>query len=226
MIVHTDLAKKVLRQKGIKGSVDVIPHGCVPNEQKPRLWNLYRSPHTFMQFGFGFEYKGWENALRACAVLRQKYPDVFFTGLFSESPFSLNLHEKYFLRLQDLIAELGIAENVSLIRGFQSEEVLDSFFRLNRCAVFPYLDNGEHTVYGVTGAARVAMSHGIPVVTSSVPFFYDLRGTCPQADTPETLADEIEKAWADPTPHVNRQDEFLEANSWSCVARQYVKAMT
>ena len=226
IIVHNELASEVLRRKGIGKPIDVIPHGCLLNEQKPRLWNLYRSPHTFMQFGFGFEYKGWENALNACAILKEKYPDVFFTGLFSESPFSMNIHEKYFIRLQELIGKLGIAENVSIIRGFQTEEVLDSFFRLNKCAVFPYRDNGEHTVYGVTGAARVAMRHGIPVITSSVPFFYDLKGTCPQADQPEVLAGEIEKAWADPAAHVARQDQFLEANSWANVARMYIKALT
>lgn len=227
VIVHTNLAKEVLtNRKGINKPVHVIPHGCLPNEQKPRLWNLYRSPHTFMQFGFGFEYKGWENSIEACAILKEKYPDVFFTGLFSESPFSMDLHERYFAKLQKRIQHLGIESNCAFLRGFQTEEVLDSFFRLNKCAVFPYRDNGEHTVYAVTGAARVAMRHGIPTITSSVPFFSDLGGVCPKADTPKDLAAEIEKAWANPKPHVQLQDKFLLENSWTEVALRYAAILT
>lgn len=225
IIVHTELAREVLREKGMTKPIDLIPHGCLLNEQKPRLWNIYKSPHTFMQFGFGFEYKGWENSLDACALLKEKYPDVFFTGLFSESPFSQNLHDKYFAKLQRRIESLGIGPNCSLIRGFQTEAVLDSFFRLNRCAVFPYRDNGEHQVYAVTGAARMAMRHGIPTVTSSVPFFSDLSGVCPQANTPEELAQAIQAAWADPQEIVQRQDQFLIQNSWAEAARRYVELL-
>lgn len=225
IIVHTDLARETLIAKGITKPINVIPHGCLLNEQKPRLWNIYKTPHTFMQFGFGFEYKGWENSLEACAILKKEFPDVFFTGIFSESPFSMDLHEKYHERLQALIERLGIESNCSIIRGFQSEKVLDSAFRLNRCAVFPYRDNGIHQVVAVTGAARVAMRHGIPTITSSVPFFSDLVGVCPKANTPQELANEIKKAWANPDKIVAAQDKFLIDNSWAAVAQQYVEIL-
>jgi glycosyltransferase involved in cell wall biosynthesis len=225
VIVHTKLQEEGLRAKGFKKPIHVIPHGCLPPRLKPRLWNLYRSEHTFMQFGFGFEYKGWENALQACALLKKEYPDVFYTGLFSESPFSKHLHDNYFNKLQTFIKELGIEENVSLIRGFQADEVLESFFRTNKCAVFPYRENGEHTVLAVTGAARVAMTHGIPVVTSRVPFFSDLYNACLQASSPEELVEQIKKAWADPKQFVDRQDAFLRKNSWANVARMYLEVV-
>lgn len=224
VIVHTEIAKEALILKGVTAPISVIPHGCLTSENKPRLWNLYRSSHTFMQFGFGFEYKGWETSIKTCAILKEKYPDVFFTGLFSESKFSKNLHDRYFTNLMELVEKLGISDNVALIRGFQSDKVLDSFFRINKCAIFPYRDNGVHTVFGVTGAARIAMKSGIPVVTSSVPFFYDLNGVCPKADTPELLAQEVAKAWQNPQAIVEKQNEFLEKTSWEKVALQYLKA--
>lgn len=225
VIVHTKLQEEGLRLKGYKKPIHIIPHGCLPPRGLPRLWNLYRSEHTFMQFGFGFEYKGWENALQACALLKKEYPDVFYTGLFSESVYSKHLHDNYFNKLQGFIRELGIEENVSLIRGFQPDEVLESFFRTNKCAVFPYRENGEHTVLAVTGAARVAMTYGIPVVTSRVPFFSDLDQACLQASTPEELVEQIKKAWADPKGCVAKQDEFLKKNSWANVARMYLEVM-
>jgi len=227
IMVHTELAKKVLVEtKGIAKPIHVIPHGCHVNPNKPRLWNLYKSDHTFMQFGFGFEYKGWENSLEACAILKQKYPDVFFTGLFSESKFSMNIHDRYYDKLSHLIQDMDLGDNCSIIRGYQSDEVLDSFFRINKCAIFPYRDNGDHTVYGVTGAARIAMKSGIPVVTSSVPFFYDLTGTCPQANNPKDLAAEIEKMWAAPQVQVEKQNAFLVQNSWANVAQKYLEVLS
>lgn len=227
IIVHTDIAKEVLvNEKKVAAKISVIPHGCLPPTDQSKLWNIYRSKHTFMQFGFGFEYKGWENSIATCAELKKRYKDVFFTGVFSESSFSKNLHDKYYQKLQLLIDELDVRDNVAIIRGFQSEEILDCILRTNNCMVLPYVDNKEHQVFAVTGAARLAMRSGIPVVTSSVPFFYDLKGICPQADTPQDLAVEIEKIWQNPGDQVKRQNEFLLTNSWKNIASKYLETMS
>ncbi|MFT2588457.1 hypothetical protein, partial [Escherichia coli] len=76
--------------------------------------------------------------------------------------------------LMCLIDELGIQENVALIRGFQSEETLDSYLRTNQATLFPYISHPSHEVWGASGAARIAMAKGLPVVTSSVNHFSDL----------------------------------------------------
>ena len=226
IIVHTDLARDVLvNEKKVNGKISVIPHGCLPLADQSKLWNIYKTPHTFMQFGFGFEYKGWENSLKACAELKKKYPDVFFTGVFSESKFSKGFHDRYFDRLQELIEQLGIRQNVAILRGFQSDEVLESMFRLNKCLALPYVDGGEHQVLAVTGAARVGMRYGIPVVTSDVPFFSDLKGICPQSNNLTQLIENIEKAWTDNGDQVIRQNEFLIKNSWKAVADMYLGVM-
>ena len=66
-----------------------------------------------------------------------KYPDIFFTGLCSESVLNKNYHQSYYLQLMELIDELGIQENVALIRGYQSDQSWDSYFRTNKIALFP-----------------------------------------------------------------------------------------
>lgn len=225
IIVHTDAAKNVLKnEKQVNANIHVIPHGCLSPTEQSKLWNIYKTSHTFMQFGFGFEYKGWENSLSACAELKKKYADVFFTGIFSESSFNKAFHNQYYERLQLMIDDLDIRENVSLIRGFQSDTILESFFRLNGCLVLPYVSNGDHQVFAVTGAARVAMRYGIPVITSDVPFFSDLVGICPQVTNPTDLSIEIEKSWNGSANQVKSQNEFLIRNSWSNVAQLYLKA--
>jgi glycosyltransferase involved in cell wall biosynthesis len=177
-----------------------------------------------LQFGFGFKYKGWENSLSAIASLKEQFPDIFFTGLFSVSPHSLAFHDQYHAELQKFIAEKGIISNVGLIKGYQSQETLESFIRVNNVAIFPYVDNPEHRVYGCSGAARLAMHYGIPTIVSDIPLFEDLEGVCPRVSSVEDLCAEIKKM-LDPAQaklQVARQSKFLSENSWKNSAERYL----
>lgn len=224
IVVHLDGGLDVLKnQKHIPGKVYVIPHGCFPCTNRERLWNFYKSEKTFMQFGFGFRYKGWENSIKAVAILKEKYPDVFFTGLFSESPHNKPEHELYYNELMELVTELGVEENVALLRGYQSEETLDSYMRTNQATVFPYISHPLHEVYGASGAARIAMAKALPVVTSSVNHFSDLPTM--KADTPEEIAAALEKLFIDPVAReaqIKRQIAYVNENTWENVALKYI----
>jgi len=221
IVVHTELAKSVLIEKGIKdSSISVIPHGCLPIVEH-KLWNFYQTDHTFMQFGFGFEYKGWEKSLEVCSILLQKYKDVFFTGLISSTLKHRDFHRKYHANLIKYAKELGIQNNCALILGFQKDESLYSYLKTNKVAVFPYIHNGEHQVYGVTGAARIAMSHGIPVITSTVPMFNDLIGVCKNSDNPFEIASMIEELWKYPKSALLKQKEYIENNLYKHTAKMY-----
>lgn len=224
IVVHLDGAKKVLKnEKNVPGNVTVIPHGCFPCLNKDRLWNFYKTEHTFMQFGFGFKYKGWENSIKAAALLKEKYPDIFFTGLFSESSHNKIEHDFYYNELMKLVEELGVQENVAIIRGYQSEESIDSYMRTNKATVFPYTSHPAHEVFGASGAARIAMSKGIPVITSSVNHFSDLPTI--KADTVEEITAQLEDLFLHSEKRiiqVNKQIEYLEENTWEKIALQYV----
>lgn len=224
IVVHLEGGKKVLKEeKQIPGAVYVIPHGCFPCNNRDKLWNFYKSEKTFMQFGFGFRYKGWENAIKATAILKQKYPDVFFTGLFSESPHNQAEHSFYHNELMQLVKNLGVEENVAIIRGYQSEETLDSYMRTNQATLFPYISHPAHEVFGASGAARIAMSKGLPVVTSSVNHFSDLPTI--KADSPEHIAEALEKLFLDASyreAQVNKQISYLTENTWENVGLKYV----
>lgn len=225
VVVHLDGGREVLKDiKKIPGKVYVIPHGCEPCVSRERLWNFYKTPHTFMQFGFGFRYKGWENSIKAAAILKQKYPDVFFTGLFSESEFNKVEHQLYYNELMTLVDSLKIRDNVAIIKGFQSDETLDSYLRTNRVVIFPYVSHPAHEVYGASGAARLAMSKAVPVITTSVNHFSDLPTL--KADTPEALALELEKLFSNPDAakaQVERQIKYLDDNTWDKIAARYIQ---
>lgn len=224
IVTHLEGGRKLLQdEKGLASKIHVIPHGCYRFDNE-RLWNFYKSDRTFMQFGFGFRYKGWENSIKATAILKEKYPDVFFTGLFSESPYAKLDHQVYYTELMDLVNELGIQENVALLRGYQSDEVLDSFLRTNRATIFPYVSHPDHEVFGASGAARMAMSKGLPVVTSSVNHFSDLPTL--KADTPEEMAKALETMFTVSSAREKQleiQLSYLNENTWEKVGLRYIK---
>ena len=223
IVVHLDGAKDLLKnEKGVSGKVHVIPHGCDVFDNE-RLWNFYKSDKTFMQFGFGFRYKGWQNSIKATAILKEKYPDVFFTGLFSESPYAKVEHQMYYNELMRMVEDLGLTENVAIIRGYQSDAAIDSFLRTNQVALFPYVSSPEHEVFGASGAARMAMSKGLPVITSGGNHFSDLPTI--KADGPEEIAKALEKLFTEPEAkekQVKAQISYLRENTWENVAKRYV----
>ena len=224
IVTHLQGGKDTLiNEKHIQGKVYVIPHGCfLPVKEK--VWNMYKSTNTFMQFGFGFRYKGWENSIKAAAILKEKYPDVFFTGLFSESPYNKVEHQIYYNELITLIDSLNLKENVAIIRGYQSDFIIDTYLRANTATVFPYVSHPEHEVYGASGAARLAMAKCVPVITTSVNHFSDLNTI--KADTPEQIANELNKLFKDSLyakHQIDAQNIYLENNSWDNVALKYIE---
>lgn len=223
VIVHSEGARSCLASKGFSGRVHVIPHGC-DEMNAGRLWNLYKSERTIVQLGFGFRYKGWEVALRTVALLAKRWPDVFFTGIFSESPHARLEHEIYHRELMALVTSLGIENHVAIIRGFQTDTAIDSYLRTNRVALFPYVASPEHEVWGASGAARLAMSRGIPVVTSRINHFLDLPTL--KGDSPEELAAAIDTLFLAPSSaaadQVRRQTEYVKEHSWANMAKKHI----
>jgi glycosyltransferase involved in cell wall biosynthesis len=224
IIVHLDEAKNVLKQeKQISSKVAVIPHGCIPCIDKSKLWNFYKSNYTFVQFGFLFRYKNFQNSIKAVSLLKSKYNNIFFTGLCSESPFAKLEHDIYYNELTDLINKLDIQENVSLIRGYQSDNVLNAYLRTNKAAIFPYFYDKDNECFGSSGAAPYAMSKNIPVISSSVNHFKNLPTI--KADDPETIADELDKLFSNKNHYeeqLSKQNSHLELYSWKNIAKSFV----
>lgn len=224
IVVHSEGAKQVLKEiKKIPGKVYVIPHGCFPCINRNKLWNFYKTDKTFVQFGFGFKYKNWEASIKAAAILKEKYPDVFFTGLFSESDYNKYEHQMYYNELMLLVEKLGLQDNVAIIRGFQSEETLDSYLRTNRIAVFPYAQDPNHICFGVSGAARVAFTKGVPVISSSVHHFQDIPTI--KADSPEEIAFQLDLLFNNKelcNAQIERQIQYSNDFSWENVAKMYI----
>jgi glycosyltransferase involved in cell wall biosynthesis len=222
IVVHLDGARQALINKGVSSKIYVIAHGC-EKPTKDKLWNYYHSDHTVIQAGFLFKYKGWENSLEAISLLKDKYPDIFFTGILSESSANRLDHHFYYQELMELINKFKIKENVGLIRGYQSDEVLDSYFRTNQVAIFPYVSAPGHEVYGASGIARMAMSKGIPVITSNAHHFEDLPTI--KTNSTKEIADSLDSLFSSKEirdNQINKQIDYCNNNTWEIVAKRYI----
>lgn len=224
IVVHNAGAKNVLQnEKQVSGKISVIPHGCDTYVEKPDMWNFYKSNHVFAQIGFGSPYKCFEDCIIATSILKSKYDDIFFTALFSESPFDKNGHAIYYNQLMELVDNLELQDNVSIIRGFQSDKIVEIFLRMNAACVLPYRSDPAHKVWGASGVARLAMSYGVPVISSHMQHFGDLPTV--KCETPEEIAVELDKFFCSPNNvawQLERQNKYLAENSWDIVAQKYI----
>lgn len=232
VVVHSVAGRDCLRRFGFRGNVGVINHGCVSYGEFAENWNIYQTPYAIVQFGFGFGYKGVDKVLEAVAALRreqpEKYRDIFYTYLCSESRHARGINDAYYRSLLSRAADLGIEDNVAIIRGFQDESVICQYLRTNKLAVFPYETDPSNVVYGASGAVRIAMANGIPTVASSSHMFDDLDGVLPRPSDATALAAEIDRVFSCGEYRkgmVEKASSYVAANSWAAVADRYLEFM-
>ena len=120
--------------------------------------------------------------------------------------------------LLQLAESLRIGTHVSLSLGFLPLEELVEQVAAADVAIFPYLNYDKQNVYAASGAARIAIGCGVPVVTSSTPLFHDLVGVCAQGSTVEELADKVKSLLSCKKASLERQSKFVKSSSWEAVA--------
>jgi len=227
-IVHSDEARKVLEDLGHTNKSYVIHHGCVEYPDNSELWNIFHNDHTIIQFGFGFGYKGVDQAIEAIKHIvetKDHLKDVFYCYLCSENTHTRATHQEYLNYLKDKIEAEQLDQNIVILRGFQSEEVLGNFLRTAKLAIFPYKTDENNVVYGASGAVRNAMANGIPVIASDSHLFDDLEGVVPRVHTATDLADEISKVFENDDYRMSlkaKNLQFVKDNNWEMTAEKHI----
>lgn len=230
IVVHSEQGKNVLKKLGNDNNIFVVPHGCVEfdDEEKTELWNIFQTPYPIVQFGFGFFYKGVDRVLDAINYLKnsnKKYNDIFYCYLCSDNSHTSMIHAQYYDYLIKKIEDLKLEDNAVIIRKFQSEQTLKSYLRTAKLAVFPYMSDPKNTVYGASGAIRVAMACGIPVIASSCHQFDDLAGVIPRPSDYLTLAKEIDKMFSNEEHRkkiIKNTNDYINNNNWEITAERYI----
>jgi glycosyltransferase involved in cell wall biosynthesis len=229
IIVHTEAGKDCLRRTGHNQNIFVVPHGCQCFHAVNELWNIFQTPYTLVQFGFGFFYKGVDMAIDAIHHLKnsdEKFKDIFYCYLCSDSGHFSSVFNDYYYHLIEKIEKLGLQDNVSIIRKFHSEETINNYLRCAKIALFPYITDPKHVVFGASGAVRVAMSNRIPTIASSAHMFDDLEGVLPRPDSHLELAKEIDLIFSNEAHKlelVSKIDKYTLNNTWDKIADTYLE---
>ena len=228
LICHSNTGRQSLLDHGHRNDIYVIPHGCVTYKDTSELWNLFQTDYAIIQFGFGFEYKGVDMAVDAIKILKdksEKFKDIFFCYMCSESVHTRSLQEKYYKQIQEQVKELGLEENVVVMRGFLSEQHLCNFMRTAKLAIFPYKNNPTNVVFGASGAIRKAMANDVPIIASESHMFDDIDGVLPRPSTAEELASEIDHVFSSDSYKdmlVKQAKNYVHNNTWNEVAQKHV----
>jgi glycosyltransferase involved in cell wall biosynthesis len=228
IIVHSQEGRQVLATLGHLNNVDVVSHGCVVVEDHSELWNIFHNDYVVIQFGFGFNYKGVDQAIAAIAHLKQhdeKFKNIFYCYLCSENPHTRSVHEEYYGYLKKRVNEYGLRDNVVILRGFLSEKVLSNFLRTAKLAIFPYKNDPNNCVYAASGAVRLAMANGIPVIASESHLFDDLQGVVPRVTDHIGLAQEIDRVFSDQSYSQALKAKclgFVADHTWEATADGYL----
>lgn len=229
IVVHTENQKAVYKEMGNTSNIFIVPHGCVSYEDTSELWNIHQNPYTLVQFGFGFQYKGIPKILNAIKLLKDtdpKFKNIFYTYLMSANSHNENANQKYYEEIMKLVQDLNLEENIAVIKKYQTEKMLCLYLRLNKLAVFPYVNNPDNLVYSASGAARIAISNKIPVIVSNSHLFDDFENILPRPESVEDLAKEIDKVFSDANYRkdiIDKSSAYIEENNWANSAKKYLE---
>ncbi len=156
----------------------------------------------------------------------KKFEDIFYIYLCSENPHNSNLHDQYVDFLNNKAKELDIENNITIIRGYQDEKIINNYLRTTKLAIFPYVNNPNNMVFGASGAIRIAMANRVPIVASESHLFDDLEGIIPRPNNAEGLAEEIDEIfsnWKHRKNLLERIENYTQKTSWDISSQMYLE---
>ena len=182
-------------------------------------------------YGFGFRYKGVELAIDAVDYLVKndpKFKKLTYIYVCSDSVGNQGVHNTYYNQLVDKVQEKNLTNNILIIRGYLSDSMLENYLRTVKLVVFPYVMDGQNVVYGASGAIKIAMSHGNPVIASRSHLFDDIEGVVPRISNAQELASEIDRIFSSSEYReslVRKNHEYISNNTWETSGQKYARIL-
>lgn len=231
---HRDLIRSRLR--ALNGALRVIPIGpnvsrMATDAEVARLsvrarHDIASSDPLLCFFGFIHPVKGIDTLLRAFALLRAANPRARLALVGGFESLALNRREAgdYRLRIEALIAELGLTESVH-VTGYLPEAEVSAYLSAADAAVLPF----NHGVTPKSGSLLAALAHGLPTVVTpdehaETPLRHGEQVWTVPPRNPEALAAAMRKLLGDPDLRAKLRAGALtlaESYSWRRVADEH-----
>lgn len=222
VFVHSLEALNHLRECGVTANAVLLPHGVIdrpaPNAGALRsLLGLSAFGPVIGTFGFLLPGKGLSELIHSFALILRAHPDAYLLMLNADYPAAESREERE--RCLALIRLLELEGQVRLINDFLDIEEL--LFLLGACdvVVFPYQQSDE----SASGAVRLGLAVGRPVLTTPLPVFTDLAEVVhllPGTDA-AAIAEGILSVLGDDKLRARirqRQRDWVRASSWASQA--------
>jgi glycosyltransferase involved in cell wall biosynthesis len=186
-----------------------------------KLHNIEKQKYKFVGVGALKERKGFEYAIKAIGLAKQKIPNISYT-IIGAGP------EKYRRKLENIIADLGLIGNVFLVgpkSGYDLvKEMSDSFCYLHTPLSFDWNFEGYGIVYTEANAL------GLPVigtdsggVTSAIKD--GLNGYIANEADPEDISKKIIQMCTDDVSYIQMKIQSIEiarARDWEKIVDQFL----
>ena len=182
---------------------------------------------TILTFGLLSNNKGIEVMLKAMPAIIKTEPSVLYTVLGMTHPAVLKHEgESYRLRLQRIVNELGLQENVIFHNRFVKEEELHNFLCAADIYVTPYLNREQLT----SGTLSFAVGTGKAVVSTpywaATELLADGRGKLVPFNDPATLSKAIVEILEDDSLFYSlrrRAYDYGRSRTWPKMGQRYWK---
>jgi glycosyltransferase involved in cell wall biosynthesis len=202
-----------LKKAGLVDNATLIPHGVpVPASDFEPPAAALRNQRIIASYGFALPHKGLPELVRAFARLKSRDPLLLH---LVNAQYPIEESKRVVAELQALVSELNLENQVVLNVNFLPDEESQALLRHADCIVFPY----QQTRESASGAIRLALGLEVPVVTTPLPIFSDVREVVHTLEgTDEEAIRKGLQALLDDQAllarHAQRQASWVAARAW------------
>lgn len=217
ILVHSLADCNRLKDIGLVDNVVLFPHG-VPVSSEIR-GGRRSGKFTVGTFGYALPHKGLREVIDACALLRRGGSDVALRMINSRYPAPHSDEEV--AACKSLIASKLRNKDAIFDDDFHSEaEIVDLLAHCD-LLVFAYQETGE----SASGAIRVAMSAGVPILCTPLEIFDDVSAAVDfsTGSAPQALAEAVLRFIANPAlaqAQLNRRSRWQSKTSWPVLSKR------
>jgi glycosyltransferase involved in cell wall biosynthesis len=222
IFVHSLADVNRLREFGVTGNVVLLAHGVIDRgpldaDAVCTLLGLSDFSPVIGTFGFSLPGKGLTELIHSFALILKAYPAAYLLMINADYPTPAS--QEYRERCRALVRLLDIEGRVRLINEFL--DIDETLFLLTACDAIVYAY--QRTEESASGAVRLGLAAGRPVLVTPLPVFsdlseiiYQLSGTEPRqiAEGILSLLDDEDRK----TEVLRRQRDWVRANSWAAQA--------
>jgi glycosyltransferase involved in cell wall biosynthesis len=222
IFVHSLADVNRLREFSVTGNVVLLAHGVIDRgpldaDAVRTLLGLSDFSPVIGTFGFSLPGKGLTELIHSFALILKAYPAAYLLMIDADYPTPES--REYGERCRALVRLLDIEGRVRLINEFLDIE--ETLLLLSACDAIVYAY--QRTEESASGAVRLGLAAGRPVLVTPLPVFsdlseivYPLSGTEPReiAEGILSLLDDEDRK----TEVLRRQQDWVRANSWAAQA--------